>query len=96
MAFPGLGNMASRRVGLDRGAKSPESVWAGEGGQRTKSTEAVVEVLEVAGGGAEWEEQVTRVCSEEHLRAPWPRKRNCWLRRSSCRERRKKTRIPGS
>lgn len=32
------------------GSEAQESAWAGEGGQRIKSTEAVMEVLEVAWG----------------------------------------------
>lgn len=36
-------------------------------GRSDKNTEAVTEVLGVAWGGAEWEEQMTQVWSEKHL-----------------------------
>lgn len=47
-------------------------------------------------GGAEWEEQVTEVCSGEYLRTPWHRKGSHRLRRSSPMERRRKARTLGS
>lgn len=93
MAFPGIGQhdgleMASWIVG----SEAQEGVWDGEEGQNQEHRGCHGGV----GSGAEWEEQVTQVCSDEHLRTPWHRKGNPWLRRSSCRERRKKTRTLGS